>query len=367
MGQKHEVFEDPYASPIFFARVYLVNYYYLLTTTGLPLAPMQPTKNNSIRLILAPREGVVDSLMRSMLTQIGGYDRCVTEFVRVSQTVLPPRVFYRLCPELKHGGLTPAGVPVYVQLLGSDPELMAANAAVLAKLNAPGIDLNFGCPAKTVNKSEGGAVMLRHPDRIAAICGSVRDAVPRNIPVTAKIRLGFDDDHNFEKIVDAAIGSGINELIIHARTRQQAYRPPAHWHRLADAVARSPIPIIANGELWSASDVQTCGGISGCDTFMLARGALCRPDLGLAVRAHLADESHPALAWRDVQPLLSQFMAANAAAYDLKYAVNPIKQWLMYLKCYYPQAAVLFAQVKRINDAGLMAEALSEIVFSDAA
>ena len=333
--------------------------FYPLVTTGLPLAPMKASKHNPIRLILAPMEGVVDSLMRSMLTQIGGYDRCVTEFVRVSQTVLPSRVFYRLCPELKHGGLTPAGVPVYVQLLGSDPELMAANAAVVARLKAPGIDLNFGCPAKTVNKSEGGAVMLRKPDRIAAICGAVRAAVPKHIPVTAKIRLGFDDDANFEAIVDAAISGGINELIIHARTRQQAYRPPAHWHRLADAVARSPIPIIANGELWSASDVQACGGMSGCNAFMLARGALCRPDLGRAIQAHLHNEDYSALDWTDIQPMLSQFMAANAAAYDPKYAVNPVKQWLVYLKFYYPQAAMLFAQVKRINDPKLMAEALA--------
>lgn len=328
---------------------------------------MKPAKNNPIRLILAPMEGVVDGLMRSMLTGIGGYDRCVTEFVRVSQTVLPPRVFYRLCPELKQDGLTAAGVPVYVQLLGSDPDLMAANAAVAAQLKAPGIDLNFGCPAKTVNKSEGGAVMLRRPDRIATICGAVRAAVPKHIPVTAKIRLGFDDDDNFEAIVDAAISGGISELVIHARTRQQAYRPPAHWHRLADAVARSPIPIIANGELWSASDVQTCGGISGCNAFMIARGALCRPDLGLAVRAHLRDETHTALAWTDVQPMLSDFMSANAAIYEPKYAVNPVKQWLVYLKCYYPQAGALFAKVKRINDPLLMLQALSEAPLADAA
>ena len=94
------------------------------------------------RILLAPMEGVMDSVMRDMLTRIGGYERCVTEFVRVSSTVLPPKVYYRLCPELKQGGRTAAGTPVYVQLLGSDPVLMAANAAVAAKLGAPGIDLN---------------------------------------------------------------------------------------------------------------------------------------------------------------------------------------------------------------------------------
>lgn len=71
-----------------------------------------------MRLILAPMEGVMDYTMRDLLTRIGGYDRCVTEFVRVTREVLPPRVFYRACPELHHGSKTPSGVPVYVQLLG---------------------------------------------------------------------------------------------------------------------------------------------------------------------------------------------------------------------------------------------------------
>ena len=80
------------------------------------------------RLILAPMEGVVDAVMRDQLTRLGGYERCVTEFVRVSQTLLPKRVFIRYSPELQQGGVTASGAPVFLQLLGSDPELMAANA-----------------------------------------------------------------------------------------------------------------------------------------------------------------------------------------------------------------------------------------------
>ena len=146
------------------------------------------------RLVLAPMEGVIDSVMRDLLTTIGGYDRCVTEFVRVSQTILPSRVFHRLCPELLTGGRTPAGTPVFLQLLGNNPDLMARNAQVAEALGAPGIDLNFGCPAKTVNKSQGGAVLLKTPDLLGAVCAEVRAAVAPEIPVTAKIRLGFEDE-----------------------------------------------------------------------------------------------------------------------------------------------------------------------------
>ncbi len=319
----------------------------------------KPNPGSVRRLILAPMEGVVDAIMRDMLTRIGGYDRCVTEFVRVSQTVLPSRVFYRLCPELRTNGHTAAGVPVYVQLLGSNPSLMADNARVAARLGAPGIDLNFGCPTKTVNKSDGGAALLRTPERIAAVCAAVRQAVPLDLPVTAKVRLGFDDPSEFSAIFDAASSSGISELIVHARTRTQGYKPPAHWSHLRDAVRRSSIPIIANGELWSAGDIELCQQASGCEDFMLARGALCRPDLARAIRAADAgNDSYESMGWSDVAPLLSRFLERNACDYEPRYAVNPLKQWLVYLKHYFPQAGALFAQVKRITDYHEMKQAL---------
>ena len=128
-----------------------------------------------MRLMLAPMEGVIDHVMRELLTSLGGIDRCVTEFVRVTDRLLPPRVFRRLCPELDTGGTTASGVPVYLQLLGGQAAVLADNAARAAELGAPGIDLNFGCPAKTVNRSDGGAILLREPQRVHAIvCCSAR-------------------------------------------------------------------------------------------------------------------------------------------------------------------------------------------------
>jgi tRNA-dihydrouridine synthase C len=328
---------------------------------------MSPTPSPIPRLILAPMEGVLDAIMRDQLTAIGGYERCVTEFVRVSQTLLPRRVFHRYAPELKHGGVTPSGVPVFVQLLGSDPALMAANAARAATLGAPGIDLNFGCPAKTVNRSQGGAALLRTPLLIRSICQAVREHVPNTVPVTAKIRLGYDTEDQFEEILDALAQVELSELTIHARTRRQGYRPPAHWHQLSKATQKMPYPVIANGELWSPSDVTRCAAISGCDTFMLARGALCRPDLAAAIQGHYRGIEPPVFAWPQTQELLIQFLERNQQTYDERYAVNPVKQWLMYLRTYYPQAGALFNEVKRINDPTQMAQALMAPSRSEAA
>ena len=141
-------------------------------------------------LILAPMEGITDPPMRRLLTGIGGIDWCVSEFIRVSGHVLPDRVIRRFVPEAETGWKTVFGVPVVPQILGGDPEVMAGMARALERMGAPGVDLNFGCPAKTVNKHDGGASLLKCPERLGGIVRAVRDAL-RRIPVTVKIRLGW--------------------------------------------------------------------------------------------------------------------------------------------------------------------------------
>src|SRR6218665_2462023 len=145
-------------------------------------------------ILLAPMEGVLDFVLRDILTRVGGIDRCVSEFIRVTNTLLPDRAFIRIVPELLNGGRTFAGTPVRAQLLGSDPNCLAENAAKLAALGPDGIDLNFGCPAKVVNRHGGGAALLEVPELLTQIVGAVRRAVPAHMPVSAKMRLGFNDD-----------------------------------------------------------------------------------------------------------------------------------------------------------------------------
>ena len=108
-------------------------------------------------------EGLLDHSLRDVITQVGGVDRCVSEFIRITDQLLPERVFTRIVPELLNGGRTAAGVPVRPQLLGSDPDCLADNAARLATLGPEGVDLNFGCPAKTVNRHRGGDWPVRAP------------------------------------------------------------------------------------------------------------------------------------------------------------------------------------------------------------
>jgi len=303
-----------------------------------------------MRLLLAPMEGVIDHTMRALLTSLGGIDRCVTEFVRVTDRLLPPKVYRRLCPELLNGGTTASGTPVYVQLLGGKPEVMAENAARAAELGALGIDLNFGCPAKTVNASDGGSIILRDPGRVHRIVAAVRLAVPSETPVTVKTRLGYEDQLQFLDIVRGIEAAGANELAIHARTKRHGYRPPAYWEEIARAKEASSLPIIANGEIWSPMDAMRCREVTGCSDLMLGRGVLCRPDLPRLIRAMACGEHMDSLHWPDIPPLIFQFFELTVANYDACYVGNPIKQWLVYLRSYFPQAAAMFEQVKRLRE-----------------
>src|SRR5580704_4865763 len=146
-------------------------------------------------LILAPMEGVTDAPMRALQGATGAFTFAVSEFLRIAQVVPPKHVFYRHIPELRVGAKTPTGMPVQVQLLGGHAGRMAEGAVRAHQLGATAIDINFGCPARTVNRHDGGATLLQHPERIREIVAAVRAALPANLPVSAKLRLGWDDVH----------------------------------------------------------------------------------------------------------------------------------------------------------------------------
>ncbi len=302
-----------------------------------------------MRIMLAPMEGVVDHTMRQLLTELGAIDRCVTEFLRVTDRLLPARVFRRLCPELANGGKTASGVPVYLQLLGGKPTVVAENAARAAELGAPGVDLNFGCPARSVNNSDGGSIVLREPERVHAIVVATRAALPPAIPLSVKIRLGYEDGDKFLDIVRGIDAAGATELTVHARTKRHGYRPPAYWEDIALAREVVALPIIANGEIWNPADALRCREVSQCPDLMLGRGALCRPDLPRLVRAATAGEVLVPMTWPEILSLVLRFYELNLSHYDEHYAANPVKRWLVYLRSYYHPAAILFEEIKRLH------------------
>ncbi|OAN13593.1 tRNA dihydrouridine synthase DusC [Photobacterium jeanii] len=307
-----------------------------------------------MRVILGPMEGVLDHLMREMLTDINDYDLCVTEFVRVVDQLLPNSVFYRLCPELRQGGKTKAGTPVRVQLLGQDPHWLAENAHRADQLGSAGVDINFGCPAKAVNKSRGGAVLLKEPEQIYQIVKAVRAAVHPTKPVTAKVRLGWDDPEHCFEIADAVQQAGADEITIHARTKVDGYKAETiKWDYIGQLRQKLRMPIIANGEVWNYQDGQRCIETTQTDALMVCRGALNLPNLCNVVKHN---EAH--MSWQQVLALLLKYSQYEIKGDKGLYYPNRVKQWFAYLRHEYPQAKALFADIRSHNKAAPIVEIL---------
>jgi tRNA-dihydrouridine synthase C len=304
-----------------------------------------------MRIVLAPLEGVMDHTVRELLTGLGGYDLCVTEFLRVSNhQLLPPRTFYQLAPELENNGFTPSGVPVRLQLLGSQPDTLAMNAQRAIELGSHGIDLNLGCPAKTVNKSMGGATLLKEPQLISEAVAAMRKVVPHDKTLSVKIRLGWDDPSCVHEIVDAIVLAGADELTIHARTKEDGYKAEAiKWHYIAQVKDRlvregKGLSIIANGEIWNMEDARKCREISGCDDLMIGRGALATPNLA-AIVAGISDK----MSWLSVVEMILNYRKVQVIGSKGHHYSSRAKQWLSQMRQSYPEADELFVPIRRIK------------------
>lgn len=316
---------------------------------------------------LAPMEGVVDFNLRDVLTLAGGIDQCVTEFIRVTDKLLTPAVILKYAPELNMNCRTRAGTPMFLQFLGGQAGPLAENAAQAAELGALGIDLNFGCPAKTVNRHDGGASLLKTPERIFNIVSKVRAAVPASIPVTAKMRLGFEDPSHCFANAEAVSAAQASWVTIHCRTKTDGYRPPAFWEWIPQIKEKIQIPVIANGEIWTTEDFERCQNITGCDRFMIGRGLVANPFLARQIktawskeqsdpqptvdpRVHLTDPSTQQSSWNEISALLPGFFKACSENKSAYFAQARTKQWLKALSLRNQAANELFNQLKVITN-----------------
>ncbi len=312
----------------------------------------------TIRVVLAPMEGVVDAVTRDIFTQIGGVDLCVTEFIRVTDRVVSDADLKKYAPELfsdSDGRIqshTQNGVPMLVQFLGGRPEPIAESAFKAHSLGAVGIDLNFGCPAKTVNRHDGGAALLKDPKRVFDVTSAARKAVPQSSSVSAKVRLGFSDKSLFREIAQAAQEAGASWLTVHARTRDEGYRPPAHWEYIAQIREAVSIPVIANGDIWTIEDFKRCREITKCDSFMVGRGLMANPYLALQIQSELSKNSFAEAdhSWESMLPWIQKFYHMSRDYRSSHYGVCRLKQWSRSLSKTYPDAENLFQVIKAKED-----------------
>jgi tRNA-dihydrouridine synthase B len=220
------------------------------------------------RVFLAPMAGVTDLPFRKIVRKFGNF-MMYSEMV-ASHAVIRDAKRTRKMMDVVDDELTS------IQLVGADPKIMAEAAKVAHDLGAKFLDINMGCPVKKIVKSEAGSALMKNEGLAAEIMSSVVKAVP--IPVTLKMRLGWDSEHkNAADMARIAQDSGISMITVHGRTRSQLYSGKADWEAVAEVKRLVSIPVIVNGDIVDIDSAEMALKESGADGVMIGRGALGRP------------------------------------------------------------------------------------------
>ena len=270
------------------------------------------------RAFLAPMSGVTDIVMRRLAARSRA-GIVVSEMVASDE-------FVRGSEEARIRAEGEGVSPHVVQLAGCDPYWMG-EAARLAEANGADIvDINMGCPAKKVTGGWAGSALMRDLDHAIALVEAAVAAT--SVPVTVKMRLGWDDaSRNAPELARRAVDAGARMITVHGRTRQQFYKGTADWRAIAAVRAAGAFPLVANGDIHDVADARACLEQSGADFVMVGRAALGRPWLVGAIGAALDGRAFPpftlaeklALACEHYEGLLSLMGVAHGVRHARKH------------------------------------------------
>lgn len=273
---------------------------------------------------LAPMQDVTDLAFMAVIAHYGAPDWFVTEFFRVHATSRLEKHILRSIDE------NATGRPVFAQLIGEDLEQLARTARELARHNIAGIDLNLGCPAPKVYKKNVGGGLLRDPARVDAILGTLRAAVPGRF--TVKMRIGFEDTTNFDRLLDLVDHHEVDLLTVHGRTVKEMYRSAVHYDCIARAVERVRCPLLANGNVTSATAAARILQDTGAAGVMIGRHAIRNPWIFAQCRAHWAGEPVPRVSLGEVHEYIERLYRATAApGLPERPHVNKMKKYLNFV------------------------------------
>jgi nifR3 family TIM-barrel protein len=218
--------------------------------------------------ILAPMDGYSDWPFRSLCRSLGSA-MSYTEFVKSDDIVhLFRRVRARLTYEESER-------PVTFQIYGDDPEVMLEAALIAQDLGPDIIDINMGCPAKSVAHRGCGVGLMRTPEKIGQIFAKLTARL--SVPVTGKMRLGWDDCISYREVAHIVEDNGAALIALHGRTKNQGYGGQANWDAIAEVKSLVKIPLIGNGDVKRVEDIRRMKEYTGCDAVMIGRGAIANP------------------------------------------------------------------------------------------
>lgn len=273
-------------------------------------------------LLLAPMEGVGDRSFRKAMASIGGFDEAVTEFIRV-----PTNAHVKSLARVYQANET-TPIPLAAQIMGSDPDLMGAMAYEIAERGAPRIDLNCGCPSNTVTGRGAGSSLLKDPDLLHRNAKSMVQAV--SVPVTIKMRTGYEDTSLFKENILAAQESGVSYITLHARTKVDGYGPPAKWEYIAEAKSILKIPLVGNGDILTVDDALRMLKMTGCDALMIGRGSVINPFIFHQIRSHFLGKTYVPK-WEDLLRYFEVYVAEMPNEMSDRVKVNKLKQLMSFL------------------------------------
>ena len=276
-------------------------------------------------LFLAPMEGVGDRCFRKAMASIGGYDEGVTDFIRV-----PTNAHVKSLAK-PYDPLETAPIPLAAQIMGSDQQLMGAMAQELETRGAPRIDLNCGCPSNTVTGRGAGSSLLKTPDLLHNVAKTMVKSV--KVPVTIKMRSGFEDTSMFKENLLAAQESGVRYITLHPRTKVDGYGPPAKWELIAEAKQILKIPLVGNGDILNPEDAVRMVRQTGCDALMIGRGAVINPFIFHQIRSYFSGIPYKP-EWSKLARYFEVYVSEITPESPNKGKVNKLKQLMSFLfKC----------------------------------
>ncbi len=292
---------------------------------------------NSVKenpFLLAPMAGITDAAFRSFMRELG-CGVVVTELVSATGLKFSSEKTRKLMEfdESQH--------PVGIQIFGEDLDSLDYAARVVEQMGADFVDLNFGCPVPKVVKRGAGAALLRDLKALQQVLRVVKSAV--SIPVTIKVRTGWDEaSRNAEQVAQVAADEGITWMAIHGRTRAQGYSGQADWDYIGRVVQESPIPIIGNGDLTSATKAQQALSKSGCLGVMIGRGCLKNPWI---FRQAMGKDQE-----KDFKLLLERLFYHLERRYEDRLVFLQVKKFAAWYSAGYPDSAKFRRQLFELKD-----------------